>query len=69
VNTSASAVKITIEFGGTTSPNDLIEKTIPAEDGLVLLVPGIPLTNSVAVKAFAGTTNVLVIHGYVNRIS
>ena len=28
-NTSASAVKLTLEWGGVTSPNDLIEVTIP----------------------------------------
>lgn len=71
-NTDTTARKLTIEFGGTTSPNDLIEQTIPAETGLVLIVPGLVLKgNSTAliVRAFAATTNVINISGYVNRIT
>jgi len=68
-NTSSSDVKLTVEWGGTTSPDDLIESTITAEAGLTLIAPGIPLQNSLVVKAFAGTTNVVTIHGYVNRIA
>jgi hypothetical protein len=72
-NTSSSGVKLTIEYGGTTSPNNLIELTIAAETGLVLVIPGLLLsgdgTSGRAVKAFAGTTNVVNVTGYVNRIS
>jgi hypothetical protein len=69
VNSSASAVKLTIEWGEATAPDGNIEVTIPAESGHLLVVPGLVLTNSLVVKAFAGTTNVLLISGYVNRIS
>jgi len=41
VNTSASAVKLTIEWGETTAPNGNIEQTIAAESGLVLIAPGL----------------------------
>lgn len=68
VNTSTSAVKLTVEHGGTAS-SDNIEITIPAESGLVLVSPGLFLNNSLVVRAFAGTTNVISIHGYVNRVS
>ena len=65
VNSSASDVKLTIEFGGTTSPDDLIEFTVKAEDGLYLVIPGLILsgTGSAArtVTAFAGTANVVMI--------
>jgi hypothetical protein len=67
VNTSASAVKLTIEWGGTTSPDDLIEVTIPAEQGLQAVIPGHVLHNGAAVRAFADTADVVVLHGYVNR--
>jgi hypothetical protein len=67
VNTSASAVKLTIEWGGTTSPDDLIELTIPAESGFTDVIPGHVLQNGAEVRAFAATANVIVIHGYVNR--
>lgn len=69
VNTSTSAVKLTIQFGGTTSPDNDIEITIPGESGEILVIPGFLLTNSLVMKAFAGTTNVLVVYGYVNRIT
>lgn len=69
VNSSASAVKLTIEWGEATAPNGNIEVTIPAESGLTLVTPGLLLQNGLVVKAFAGTTNVIVIHGFVNRIA
>ena len=43
-NSSASDEKLTIEYGGTTSPDNLIELTISAESGLVLVVPGLTLS-------------------------
>jgi hypothetical protein len=71
-NTSTSNVKLTIEWGGTTSPDDLIEITIPAESGLVLITPGLVLkgnATALVVRAFAGTASVINLHGYVNRIT
>ena len=69
VNSDTTDRKLTIEFGGVTSPDDLIEQTIPAEGGLVLVVPGLLVTGSVVVTAFAATANVVLINGYVNRIT
>lgn len=69
VNSDTTNRKLTIEFGGATAPDDLIEQTIPAESGLVLVVPGICIENSVAVAAFAAAANVVMISGFVNRIT
>lgn len=69
VNSSASNVKLTLEWGEATAPDGNIEVTIPAESGLVLVSPGLLLQNGLVLKAFAGTTNVLIIHGFVNRIT
>jgi type V secretory pathway adhesin AidA len=69
VNSDSTDRKLTIEFGGVAAPDDLIEVTIPAEDGLYLVVPGLTLTNSLVVRAFAATANVLVVNGYCNRIT
>lgn len=69
VNSSADDVKLTIEWGEATAPDGNIEYTVAAEDGLKLIIPGLLLTNSLVVKAFAGTTNVILIHGFVNRIT
>lgn len=67
-NSGSATVKLTVEFGGTAT-EDQIELNIPGESGLVLVVPGLVLNNSQVVRAFAGTTNVISISGYVNRIS
>lgn len=72
VNTSASAVKLTIEWGTTTAPNGNIEITVQPEAGLVTLVPGLVLKGNatpLVVRAFAATTNVIVVHGFVNQIA
>ena len=67
-NTTADVV-LTIEFGGTTSPKDLVIQTIPTMSGLVNVIPGICLTGSLVVRAFAATTNVISLAGFVNRIA
>ena len=72
VNTSTSAVKLTIEWGETTAPDGNIELTVAAESGLVLVSPGLLLQGNASakvVRAFAATANVITIHGYVNRIT
>ena len=69
VNSDSTARKLTIEFGGATSPDCLIEQTIQPESGLVLVVPGMLLTNSLVITAFCATANVVMIGGFVNRIS
>lgn len=68
-NTDTTSRKLTIQWGGTASPDDLIELTIPAESGYTLVIPGLIIQNSLVVGAFASTANVIVVGGYVNRIS
>jgi hypothetical protein len=69
-NTSSAAVKLTLEWGGVAAPDDHIEINIGAEGtGLILVAPGILLQNSLVVRAFAATANVINIFGYVNRIA
>lgn len=72
MNTDTAARKLTIEWGSTSAPDDLIEITVPAESGLTLVVPGLVLKGNstpLVVRAFAASANVVTIHGYVNRIS
>jgi hypothetical protein len=72
VNTSASDVKLTIEWGGVASPDDHIEYTVKAENGLYLIVPGLIVkgnATALVVRAFAATANVICISGYVNVIA
>jgi hypothetical protein len=72
-NSSTGPVSLTVEYGGTTAPDQNIKIDIPPTSGLTLVVPGLILTGTGAaantVTAFAGTANVITISGYVNRIS
>ena len=67
-NSSSATVKLTVEFGGT-AEKDQIELNVPGESGLILVVPGLVLNNSLVTRAFAATASVVSISGYVNRIS
>jgi hypothetical protein len=68
-NTSASAVKLTIEWGTATAADGNIEITVQPEAGLVTLIPGLILQNAKVVKAFAATADVILLTGFVNSIS
>lgn len=59
---------LTVEFGGTTDPDDQIKADL--QPGvLTLVVPALPLGAALAVKAFADAADVVVIHGDVNRVA
>lgn len=64
---------LTIEFGGATAPDQNIVLTIPFKQGLVLVVPGLPLLGSGAasltVKGFTTDTNKVVVYGFCNQIT
>lgn len=72
-NTDTTARKLTIEWGNTSTPDDLLEVTIPAESGDVLVIAGKRLSGTGAaaqtVRAFAATANVLNVSGYVDRVT
>ena len=72
MNTDSTDRKLTIEWGGVASPDDLIEYTVKAENGLYLIVAGLLLKGNATalnVRAFAATADVICISGYVNRIT
>ena len=72
-NSSASAVALTIQWGGVTAVDNEIKLNIPSLSGLTLVIPGLVLTGTGSaantVSAYAGTTNVITVTGYVNRIT
>jgi len=72
-NTSTSPVLLTIQFGGTASPQNSKPITLSPQSGDVLVIAGLPLTGTGSaansVYAFAATASVITISGYVNRIS
>lgn len=68
-NSHTADVVLTIEYGGATAPDDNIVQTIPYKQGIFLVVPGLVLQNSLEIRAFAGTTNVVTVSGYVNSMT
>ena len=72
VNSSASSVKLTVEWGEATAPDGNIEVTVQPEAGLVTVIPGLLIKGNATeleVRAFAGTANVICINGFVNQIT
>jgi len=67
VNTSGAARTLTIEYGGVVG-GDLITVRLAADVGLVLIVPGLVLTNSLVVRTFADAAGVNIV-GWINRIA
>lgn len=70
MNSDSVARLLTIEFGGVSDPDNLVEITLPpAGAPPTLVVPGWKLTNSAATRAFAAAANVVTVIGHVNRIT
>jgi hypothetical protein len=67
-NGHTADVVLTVEFGGATVPDQNIILTVSTKAGLILVIPGLLLTNSKVLKAFAATANVITLSGFVNRI-
>jgi hypothetical protein len=72
-NSSASDVLLTLELGSVTAPDQNSVQTITSKTGQTLVIDGkILLGNGSAgltVKAFAGTTNVIILDGHVLRVT
>lgn len=66
-NTDSVQRQVTIQFGGTALGQN-IDVPVPAND-TVLALPGIPITNSLVVAAFADSASKVNMFGYVNRIA
>lgn len=68
-NTSAASVKLTLEWGGVTSPDDLLEFQIPAESGARIIIDSSLLAGGLIVRAFGASANVINIIGRVIRVT
>jgi hypothetical protein len=69
VHNSASVARIVSVYVGATAAKDRIKQSVPGQDGLFLIGPGMPLGLGKIVKALATAgANVLFAHGWVNRI-
>lgn len=67
-NTDSADRAVTVEFGGATAPDWNIKFIVPLGE-TILALAGVPLCNSLTVKAFCATTVVINMFGYINRIS
>lgn len=67
-NGHTADVVLTIEYGGSTVPNDNNTVTIPWKSGLQLITPGLVLQGGCELRAFASVADVMVLSGFVNKI-
>lgn len=68
VNNDSSDRLVCIQYGGTASPDNEIWYNVIAKDGPKCITPGFILQNSLVIRAYCSTGNVLQVHGFVNRI-
>lgn len=68
LNTHTADVVVTVEFGGTATANQ-IKQNVPYQSGLFLLCDSLPVQNAKAIAAFAATTNVIQIYGWVTPVN
>ncbi len=68
-NGHSANVVCTVEYGGVDVPDQNIVVTLPYKAGLIPIIPGLILQNSLVVRAYAATANVITIVGFVNRIN
>ena len=71
-NSDSASHLLTVQWGGTTSPDDAIVILVPPYTGLALLVPGLVIKGNASplvVRAFADVANKVAVHGYVNVVT
>lgn len=65
-NTSLAPVLVTVEFGGTGVPNNILT-VVPAQSQANILY-GIPIQNALTVTVFAATGSVINVGGYIEQV-
>lgn len=66
-NDHTSILTLTVEFGGTTSPDDVVRETLLSQAGDVLIIAGLPLRGGLVIKAFASVANKVTLSGFIER--
>lgn len=64
-NFGTTNIYVSIEWGGTTSPNDILTFDV-APKATTCLVSDLPIRNSLVVEGFASVANLVSIFGFVN---
>lgn len=65
-NTDTVAHTLTVEFGAAGAANHIVQQIPPLTESIVCAQ--VPINNSLVVTAFADTTNVINVFGFVNLI-
>jgi len=68
-NSDTSSRTLSLCLGGTTSPDDIVNIVLLPQQGDILVLAGECFNGGVVLKAYGSAANVLVIRGYVNRIT
>ena len=68
-NNATYAARLTVEYGGTATGDNLTFDIPAVGAGPVLIVPGFLLTASLSARAYATVASVVALSGFVNRIS
>ena len=70
-NTDTVTRTLTLEWGGATDPDNLVTKafSISASSAPFPIVTGMVLNGGLVISAFASSASILLLTGYVNRIS
>lgn len=66
INRANSGVQLMLQWGAVTS-GDSIQVTVPPNDGLTLVSPGLVLNSGQILRAYANVANHLSVMGYVQR--
>jgi len=62
-NKSGSTVTLTVQWGGTTDPDDAITIDVPSGRGPIVVCDRMRLNNSLSVRAYASTGSAVAIYG------
>ncbi len=60
---------LTLQWGGTTEPDNAIRVSVPPKGGRLLVADGMLLQNGLEIKAYADAANVVILDGFVNSIA
>jgi hypothetical protein len=69
VNTSTSVVTLTIEWGGTTSPDDHVVISLSPQRGRQVVIDRCMLNNGLAVRCYSSSANDVNIYGEVRTVT
>lgn len=64
-NTDTVTRRLTLEWGGTTSPDDNLIFDLPPKS-TIPIVADLIIRNSLVIKGFADVANVVIVHGFIN---